>query len=110
MDMGMPKHSSCRRSFVGLVLSIGLVLLAFELSGLDILTAGTLYKNISFLLTPSSDNTGTFHFESAWVRFDNLAKSPWLNVKVGKFELDSIISEKRMMTLSNNGGSFQLYH
>jgi hypothetical protein len=82
----------------------------FDLSGLDILTGGTLYDNISFLVTPSSDNNGSFHFESAWVRFDNLAKSPWLNVKVGKFELDNIISEKRMMTLSNNGGSFQLYH
>jgi hypothetical protein len=82
----------------------------FDLSGLDILTGGTLYNNISFLVTPSSDSTGAFHFESAWVRFDNLAKSPWLNVKVGKFELDNIISEKRIMTLSNNGGSFQLYH
>ncbi|HEY6944154.1 MAG TPA: hypothetical protein VI431_03370 [Candidatus Acidoferrum sp.] len=82
----------------------------FDLSGLDILTGGTLYNNISFLVTPSADNTGAFHFESAWVRFDNLAKSPWLNVKAGKFELDNIISEKRMMTLSNKGGSFQLYH
>ena len=82
----------------------------FDLSGLDILTEGTLYKNISFQMIPAAENDGSFHFESAWVRFDNLAKSPWLNVKVGKFELDSIISEKRMMTLSNNGGSFQLYH
>src|SRR5215472_8382895 len=37
----------------------------FDVSGLDILTAGTLAKNISFLLVPSSDNTGAFHFESA---------------------------------------------
>ena len=82
----------------------------FDLSGLDILTGGTLYDNISFLLTPSSDNTGAFHFESAWVRFDNLLNSPWLNVKMGKFELDNIISEKRIETLSNNGGFYQLYH
>jgi hypothetical protein len=82
----------------------------FDLSGLDILTDGTLYNNVSFQLIPSSDNTGAFHFESAWVRFDNLAKSPWLNVKAGKFELDNVISEKRIMTLSNNGGSYQLYH
>jgi hypothetical protein len=82
----------------------------FDLSGLDILTAGTLYNNISFLLTPSSDNTGAFHFESAWVRFDNLLKSPWLNFKFGKFELDNIISEKRILNLSNNSGSYQLYH
>jgi hypothetical protein len=35
----------------------------FNLSGLDILTGGTLEKNISFLLVPSSDETG------AWARF-----------------------------------------
>ena len=82
----------------------------FDLSGLDILTGGTLEKNISFLLTPSSDNTATFHFESAWVRLDNLLKSPWLNVKFGKFELDNFLSEKRIMGLSNNGGFYRLYH
>ena len=82
----------------------------FNLSGLDILTGGTLEKNISFLLVPSADETGAFHFESANVRFDNLFHSPWLNVKVGKFELDSFISEKRTMTLSANGGAYQLFH
>jgi len=82
----------------------------FNLSGLDILTGGTLEKNISFLLVPSSDETGAFHFESANVRFDNLFKSPWLNVKVGKFELDSFISEKRTLTLSSSGGGYQLFH
>jgi hypothetical protein len=82
----------------------------FNLTGLDILTGGTLEKNISFLLVPSSDETGAFHFESANVRFDNLFHSPWMNVKVGKFELDSFISEKRTLTLSGNGGAFQLFH
>jgi len=82
----------------------------FNLSGLDILTGGTLEKNISFLLVPSSDETGAFHFESANVRFDNLFHSPWLNVKVGKFELDSFISEKRTLTLSASGGAYQLFH
>lgn len=82
----------------------------FNLSGLDILTGGTLEKNISFLLVPSSDETGAFHFESVNVRFDNLFHSPWLNVKVGKFELDSFISEKREVTLSGNGGAYQLFH
>src|SRR5437868_984587 len=82
----------------------------FDLSGLDILTAGTLYNNISFLLVPSSDNTGAFHFESAWVRLDNILKSPWLNFKFGKFELDNVISEKRILNLSANGGLYQLYH
>jgi len=82
----------------------------FNLSGLDILTGGTLEKNISFLLVPSSDETGAFHFESVNVRFDNLFNSPWLNVKVGKFELDSFISEKRTLTLSASGGGYQLFH
>lgn len=82
----------------------------FNLSGLDILTGGTLEKNITFLLVPSSDETGAFHFESANVRFDNLMGSPWLNVKAGKFELDSFISEKRTLTLSGSGGGYQLFH
>ncbi len=82
----------------------------FNLSGLDILTGGTLEKNITFLLVPSANETASFHFESVNVRFDNLFNSPWLNVKVGKFELDSFISEKRTLTLSANGGAYQLFH
>ena len=82
----------------------------FNLTGLDILTGGTLEKNVSFLLVPSADETGAFHFESVNARFDNLFGSPWLNVKFGKFELDNFISEKRILTLSANGGGFQLYH
>ncbi|MFZ3340626.1 MAG: hypothetical protein WA213_07065 [Terriglobales bacterium] len=82
----------------------------FNISGLDILTGGTLEKNISFLLVPSSDETGAFHFESVNARFDNMWGSPWMNIKFGKFELDNFISEKRILTLSANGGEFQLYH
>jgi hypothetical protein len=82
----------------------------FNLSGLDILTGGTLEKNFSFLLVPSADETGAFHFESVNVRFDNLFHSPWLNIKVGKFELDSFISEKRTLTLSASGGDYQNFH
>lgn len=82
----------------------------FDLTGMDMLTAGTLAKNISFLLVPSADETGAFHFESASVRFDNLLHSSWLNIKVGKFELDNVISEKRIVTLSGNGGYYQGYH
>jgi hypothetical protein len=84
----------------------------FDLSGLDILTGGTLYKNISFLLVPSADETGAFHFESVWVRADNLFRSRWLNFKFGKFELDmpEALSEKRGLALSENGGGYQSYH
>jgi hypothetical protein len=82
----------------------------FDLSGLDIWTAGTLYKNISFVILPSSDSTASFHFESAFVRFDNLFRSSWLNLKLGKFELDNLISEKRMLFLSQGGGFYHVYH
>src|SRR5213082_2312074 len=83
----------------------------FDLSGIDILTGGTLANNISFLLVPSVDGSGSgVGFESAFVRFDNLLHSPWLNIKAGKFELDNLLSEKRILTLSDVGGEYQLYH
>jgi hypothetical protein len=82
----------------------------FDYTGMDMLTAGTLANNVSFLLVPSSDETGAFHFESANVRFDNLLGTSWVNVKVGKFELDNLLSEKRILALSSNGGFYQNYH
>lgn len=82
----------------------------FDLTGLDFHTGGTLYQNISFYVLPSSDATGAFHFETVMARLDNIAKSSWLNFKLGKFELDNIISEKRILTISNQGGIYQLYH
>jgi len=82
----------------------------FDISGLDIWTAGTLSKNISFQVLPSMGEGDTFHFESAFIRFDNLLHSPWLNVKFGKFELDNLLSEKRFLTLSGVGGAWFNYH
>ncbi len=82
----------------------------FDLSGLDFHTAGTLDKNISFYLLPSSDPTGAFHFEQVFARLDNVFNSPWLNVKLGKFELDNLLSEKRILTLTSISGVYQLYH
>jgi hypothetical protein len=84
----------------------------FDLSGLDILTLGTLYKNISFALVPSADETGAFHFESVWVRVDNILGSRWANVKFGKHELDvpEPLSEKRGYSLSAASGGYNLYH
>src|SRR6202162_3983213 len=81
-----------------------------DVGGLDILSAGTLDKNISFLFVLSSDETAAFHFESVNARFDNLFGSPWLNLKMGKFELDNFVSEKRGLTLTASGGGYQLYH
>ena len=82
----------------------------FDISGLDFHTGGTLYKNYSFYVLPSSDSSGNFHFETVMARLDNIGNSPWFNFKLGKFELDNIISEKRILTISNNGGYYQLYH
>lgn len=82
----------------------------FDLSGMDLWSAGTLYKNISFVLLPSSDENASWHFESAFIRFDNIKGSSWFNFKFGKFELDNLISEKRFLFLSDNGGLYQIYH
>jgi hypothetical protein len=82
----------------------------FDLSGLDFHTGGTLEKNISFYVLPSSDPTATFHFETVMARFDNILGTPWLNIKMGRFELNNLLSEKRMVQLTGNGGIYQTYH
>jgi|HubBroStandDraft_6_1064221.scaffolds.fasta_scaffold125123_1 hypothetical protein len=82
----------------------------FDISGLDFHTGGTLEKNLSFYVLPSSDPTASFHFETVMARFDNLFGSPWLNIKMGKFELDNLISEKRILTLTSISGVYQTYH
>lgn len=82
----------------------------FDWTGLDFHTAGTLAKNFTFYVLPSSDNTGAFHFEAVWARLDNLLGSSWLNLKFGKFELDNLHSEKRILTLTNYSGVYQNYH
>jgi hypothetical protein len=82
----------------------------FDLSGLDFHTGGTLEKNFSFYVLPSSDPTASFHFETVMARVDNIGGSPWFNVKLGKYELDNLLSEKRILTLTGQGGIYQLYH
>jgi len=94
----------------GSQMEAGVTTHGFDWTGLDFHTAGTLAKNVSFYVLPSSDNTGAFHFEAVWARLDNLLGSSWLNVKFGKFELDNLLSEKRILTLSSNGGVYQNYH
>jgi len=82
----------------------------FDWSGLDFHTAGTLAKNYSFYVLPASDNTASFHFEAVWARVDNILGSSWLNIKLGKFELDNLLSEKRILTLTNVAGTYANYH
>jgi len=80
----------------------------FDLGGVDMITAGTLYKNISFFVQPFIGNN-SITLAQAWARFDNLAGSRWLNVKMGKFELDEPISQERSLTLNNTGGLYYTY-
>jgi hypothetical protein len=82
----------------------------FDLSGVDFLLLGTLYKDITFGLVPTLGSDGATGLEAAFVRFDNLGNSPWANLKVGKFELDNLLSEKRITWLSHNGGFYYAYH
>ena len=82
----------------------------FDLSGLDFHTGGTLAKNISFYVLPSSDPTAKFHFETVMARFDNIAHTTWFNFKLGRFELDNLLSEKRILTLTNVSGTYTNYH
>jgi hypothetical protein len=82
----------------------------FDLSGLDFHTGGTLAKDFSFYVLPSSDEFASFHFESVWARIDNIAHSSWFNIKMGRFELDNLLSEKRILTLTSVSGTYENYH
>jgi hypothetical protein len=82
----------------------------FDLSGLDFHTGGTLANNFSFYVLPSSDPFASFHFESVWARMDNVFGTPWINIKLGKFELDNLLSEKRILTLTSISGVYTNYH
>jgi len=68
--------------------------------GVDILTGGTIAKDLSFLLVISGFGPdGGASVESGWVRFDNIAGTGWLNFKIGKFELDEPASAHRGVSL-----------
>ena len=80
----------------------------FDLGGLDVVSAGTLYDNVSFFIQPFiSDNS--INLSQAWARLDNLAGSHWLNLKLGRFELDEPISQERSLTLNNTGSIYYTY-
>lgn len=79
-------------------------------SGLDLLSFGTLGRNISYgiVYTPGLAGSGfsigntldESDLEAAFVRFDHLLGTSLLNFKVGKFELDLPFSEHRTQTLN----------
>src|SRR5438309_7937744 len=96
----------------------------FGFTGLDVLSFGTLARNLSFgiVYTPglgdagfgTGNSLGDSNLESAFVRVMNLERfvggagnTYWANLKVGKFELDLPASEKRAPTLNT---PFVMYH
>lgn len=97
----------------------------FGFTGLDILSFGTLHRNIAFgvVYTPGLNSAGfgtgssvegDSNLESAFVRLMNLERfvggskdTYWLNLRVGKYELDVPFSEKRSPTLNT---PFVMYH
>jgi hypothetical protein len=82
----------------------------FDISGADLLMLGTLYKDVTFGFVPTVADGEGVGIEAAFVRFDNVLRSPWANLKFGKFELDNMLSEKRSIMLSSNGTFYQSYH
>lgn len=71
--------------------------------GVDILTGGTIARDLSFLVVVSGFGPdGTASMESAWARLDNLGGAGWLNLRVGKFELDQPASAHRNVALIAN--------
>jgi hypothetical protein len=81
----------------------------FDVSAVDIWTAGTLYRNVSFAVQLFVDSQGQARIQTLFARFDNLLGSRWLNFKFGKFELDTLLSSERILTLNNTGGFYPNY-
>ncbi len=77
-------------------------------AGMDLLMAGVLTKNISFLVVPTGfASDGNVHLESYWAYFTRVIKnSDWLNIRVGQHEIDLPTSGHRPLSLSS---SFLLY-
>ena len=73
-------------------------------SAIDLLMAGTLTKNISFLVVPSGfASDGTAKLESYWAYFSRvIGNSDWLNIRVGKHEVDLPASPHRGISLTSS--------
>lgn len=79
--------------------------------GLDLLLAGTLFDNVSFLVVPTGFTSEEgVSLEAAWVRFSNLGGSSWANLKLGKHDVDLPRASHRTWTLSETGYLIYRYH
>jgi hypothetical protein len=72
-------------------------------AGMDLLMAGVLTKNISFLVVPTGfASDGVVTLESYWAYFTRVIKdSDWLNIRLGQHELDLPASGHRPLSLSD---------
>lgn len=77
-------------------------------ASMDLLMAGVLTPNISFLVVPTGfASNGNVHLESYWAYFSRLIKdSDWFNVRIGQFEIDLPASAHRNLELTD---SYLLY-
>ncbi len=79
--------------------------------GIDLLTGGTLGNHLSFLVVPTGFTAADgVSLESAWVRFDNIRDSSWLNLKLGRHEVDLPRSAHRPWSLSSTPYLIYSYH
>jgi hypothetical protein len=71
-------------------------------ASMDLLMAGVLTPNISFLVVPTGfASDGNVHLESYWAYFSRLIKnSDWFNVRIGQFEIDLPASSHRNLELT----------
>jgi hypothetical protein len=71
-------------------------------AAIDLLMAGTLTKDISFLVVPTGfASDGAVSLESYWAAFSRpFFNSDWFNVRVGKHEVDLPASSHRALSLT----------
>jgi hypothetical protein len=77
-------------------------------ASIDLLMAGVLTPNISFLVVPTGfASDGDVHLESYWAYFSRIIKdSDWFNARIGQFEMDLPASGHRGISLTD---SYLLY-
>ena len=72
---------------------------------------GTLGAHASFLLVPVAAVGGqTLGFPAGWIRFNEIANTSWLNLKVGSNEPDLPVSRIRDLDMTGNGLGAYAYH
>lgn len=80
-------------------------------ASIDLLMAGVLTPNISFLVVPTGfASDGNVHLESYWAYFSRVFKdSDWFNIRLGQFEIDLPASSHRGIFLTD-GYLLYSYH